>query len=165
MLGMRHSRPAPLTCPRDRVGLCAGSQDPQVGNRGGFLDRVTPPSQRNLRTPQRVVPGMRPINDAHVAVPGLAVVEVPAADDETAFAVQELLAARRAIAPTDRTIREPDVSRSPLPPAQHDRTLRQPLQGACAVSQRDTRRPPPRVKWRSPSYRSCSGQDLCEDGP
>ncbi|MEV6057145.1 DUF6207 family protein [Streptomyces sp. NPDC052107] len=52
---------------------------------------------------------MRPINDAHVAVPGLAVVEVPAADDETAFAVQELLAARCAIAPTDRSIREPDV--------------------------------------------------------
>jgi hypothetical protein len=38
--------------------------------------------------------------------PGLAVVEVAAADDETAFAVQELLAARCAIAPADRT-REP----------------------------------------------------------
>ncbi|MFJ8510794.1 DUF6207 family protein [Streptomyces avermitilis] len=51
---------------------------------------------------------MRQINDAHVAVPGLAVVEVAAADDETAFAVQELLAARCAIAPADRTTREPD---------------------------------------------------------
>ncbi|MEU7560258.1 DUF6207 family protein [Streptomyces eurythermus] len=50
---------------------------------------------------------MRQINEAHVAVPGLAVVEVAAADDETAFAVQELLAARYAIAPADRTIREP----------------------------------------------------------
>ncbi|WP_405454342.1 DUF6207 family protein [Streptomyces achromogenes] len=49
---------------------------------------------------------MRQINEAHVAVPGLAVVEVAAADDETAFAVQELLAARCAIAPADRT-REP----------------------------------------------------------
>ncbi|MFD0396193.1 DUF6207 family protein [Streptomyces nogalater] len=49
---------------------------------------------------------MREINEAHVAVPGLAVVEVAAADDETAFAVQELLAARCAIAP-DRTMREP----------------------------------------------------------
>jgi hypothetical protein len=36
------------------------------------------------------MPGMRQINDAHVAVPGLAVVEVAAADDETAFAVQKL---------------------------------------------------------------------------
>ena len=34
-------------------------------------------------------------------------VEVAAADDETAFAVQELLAARWGIAPADRTTREP----------------------------------------------------------
>lgn len=50
---------------------------------------------------------MKPINEAHVAEPGLAVVEVAASDDETAFAVQELLAARCAIAPADRTTREP----------------------------------------------------------
>jgi hypothetical protein len=50
---------------------------------------------------------MRQINDAHVAEPGLAVVEIAAADDETAFAVQELLAARCAIAPADRTTRVP----------------------------------------------------------
>jgi hypothetical protein len=50
---------------------------------------------------------MRQINEAHVAAPGLAVVEVAAADDETAFAIQELLAARCAIAPADRTTREP----------------------------------------------------------
>ncbi|WSQ15214.1 DUF6207 family protein [Streptomyces sp. NBC_01231] len=50
---------------------------------------------------------MKQINDAHVAVPGLAVVEVAATDDETAFAVQELLAARCAIAPAERTTREP----------------------------------------------------------
>lgn len=50
---------------------------------------------------------MRQINDAHVAVPGLAVVEVAAADDATAFAVQELLAVRCAVAPADRTTREP----------------------------------------------------------
>ncbi|MGC5236282.1 DUF6207 family protein [Streptomyces albogriseolus] len=30
---------------------------------------------------------MRPINDAHLAEPGLAVVEVAAADDQTAFAI------------------------------------------------------------------------------
>lgn len=34
-------------------------------------------------------------------------VKVAAADDETAFAVQELLAARWGIAPADRTTREP----------------------------------------------------------
>ncbi|MER5200465.1 DUF6207 family protein [Streptomyces sp. NPDC002755] len=50
---------------------------------------------------------MREITDAHVAEPGLAVVEVAAADDATALAVQELLAARCAIAPADRTVREP----------------------------------------------------------
>ncbi|MEV5249886.1 DUF6207 family protein [Streptomyces werraensis] len=50
---------------------------------------------------------MRQISDAQVAVPGLAVVEVAAADDETAFAVQELLGARCVIAPADRTTREP----------------------------------------------------------
>jgi hypothetical protein len=53
---------------------------------------------------------MREINEAHVALPGLAVVEVAAADDETAFAIQELLAARCAVAPADRTAREPGES-------------------------------------------------------
>jgi hypothetical protein len=37
---------------------------------------------------------MKPINEAHLSDPGLAVVEVAAADDQTAFAVQELLAGR-----------------------------------------------------------------------
>ncbi|MEU3342437.1 DUF6207 family protein [Streptomyces sp. NPDC006668] len=50
---------------------------------------------------------MKPINEAHVAEPGLAVVDIAAADDTTAFAVQEMLAARCAIAPADRTVREP----------------------------------------------------------
>ncbi|MFI9548030.1 DUF6207 family protein [Streptomyces sp. NPDC052016] len=49
---------------------------------------------------------MKQINEAHVAAPGLAVVEVAAADAETTFAVQELLAARCAIALADRTTRE-----------------------------------------------------------
>ncbi|MFD7379418.1 DUF6207 family protein [Streptomyces mirabilis] len=49
---------------------------------------------------------MRTINDAHVEEPGLAVVEVAAADNETAFAVQELLAARWATATADRTTRD-----------------------------------------------------------
>ncbi|UPZ26422.1 DUF6207 family protein [Streptomyces sp. LRE541] len=49
---------------------------------------------------------MKSINDAHVARPGLAVVEVAAADDATAFTLQHLPAAHRAIAPADRTTRE-----------------------------------------------------------
>jgi hypothetical protein len=50
---------------------------------------------------------MRPILNTHVAESGLAVVDVTAADDQTAFAVQELLAGRWATAAADRTTREP----------------------------------------------------------
>lgn len=50
---------------------------------------------------------MRPISETHVAQPGLAVVEVAAADDQTAFAIQEALAGRWATAPADRTTRAP----------------------------------------------------------
>ncbi|MBQ0891193.1 hypothetical protein KBZ94_40835 [Streptomyces sp. RM72] len=50
---------------------------------------------------------MRSISEAHVARPGLAVVEVAALDDATAFAVQELLAAQCAIAAAERTVHEP----------------------------------------------------------
>ncbi|WP_424858507.1 DUF6207 family protein [Streptomyces sp. SAI-170] len=50
---------------------------------------------------------MRKISDVHVAEAGLAVVEVAAADEQTAFAVQNLLAAYCAVAPADRTFHEP----------------------------------------------------------
>ncbi|MEU9787577.1 DUF6207 family protein [Streptomyces phaeochromogenes] len=50
---------------------------------------------------------MGTINETHVAEPGLAVVEVIAADDDTAPAVQQLLATRWATATADRTTREP----------------------------------------------------------
>ncbi|MGW4823386.1 DUF6207 family protein [Streptomyces sp. NPDC004227] len=50
---------------------------------------------------------MESINEAHVAKPGLAVVEIAACDDQTAFAVQELLATRWATAAADRTTRNP----------------------------------------------------------
>ncbi|EFL37314.1 conserved hypothetical protein [Streptomyces griseoflavus Tu4000] len=69
--------------------------------------RVKLPGVENFGRRQSVVPSMRPINDAHVTEPGLAVVEVAAADDETAFAVQELLATRCAVAAADRTTHEP----------------------------------------------------------
>ncbi|MDQ1013473.1 hypothetical protein QFZ43_000022 [Streptomyces afghaniensis] len=61
---------------------------------GTLLGRVNTPGSENFCGRPRVVLFMRPIADAHVAEPGLAVVEVAAADDETALAVQELLAAR-----------------------------------------------------------------------
>ncbi|MGW7262350.1 DUF6207 family protein [Streptomyces sp. NPDC054842] len=50
---------------------------------------------------------MRPILDVHVAEPGLAVVEIAAADDATAFAIQQLLTERWATARADGTPREP----------------------------------------------------------
>ncbi|WP_158694522.1 DUF6207 family protein [Streptomyces canus] len=53
---------------------------------------------------------MRPIHDAHVEQPGLAVVEVAAADDVTVFAVQDLLAANYTVAPGERAVREPGES-------------------------------------------------------
>ncbi|MGW6216754.1 DUF6207 family protein [Streptomyces sp. NPDC055109] len=51
--------------------------------------------------------GMRPFLNAHVAEPGLAVVEIAAADDATALAIQQLLAERCATAHADRTTRDP----------------------------------------------------------
>ncbi|MFD7681029.1 DUF6207 family protein [Streptomyces sp. NPDC060187] len=53
---------------------------------------------------------MRSILDAHVAEPGLAVVEIAAADDATAFAIQQLLAEHCATARADRTTRDPGGS-------------------------------------------------------
>lgn len=50
---------------------------------------------------------MKPINEAHLSESGLAVVDVAAADEQTAFAVQELLAGRWATAPADGTTRVP----------------------------------------------------------
>lgn len=50
------------------------------------------------------MPGTKPINEAQVAQPGLAVVEVAACDDQTAFATQELLAGR------SRPVRDTEVS-------------------------------------------------------
>ncbi|WP_404199226.1 DUF6207 family protein [Streptomyces tauricus] len=50
---------------------------------------------------------MKPNNDAHAARPSPAVVEIAAADDHTAFAIQNLPTAHYAIAPTDRTTKDP----------------------------------------------------------
>ncbi|MFE1444157.1 DUF6207 family protein [Streptomyces sp. NPDC058739] len=50
---------------------------------------------------------MKPIIEAHLAQPGLVVVEIAAADDATAFAFQDQLAARWATAPAERTTRNP----------------------------------------------------------
>ncbi len=53
-----------------------------------------------------VVPVMEAINDVHVSEPGLVVVDVAAADDETAFAFHTALAARWATTSVERTTRE-----------------------------------------------------------
>ncbi len=65
------------------------------------------PADGNPPRRRPVVPGMKPISEAHVAQPGLAVVDVAACDEQTAFAVQELLAGRWATAAADRTTRVP----------------------------------------------------------
>ncbi|MFJ8470018.1 DUF6207 family protein [Streptomyces swartbergensis] len=54
---------------------------------------------------------MKPINEAHLSEAGLAVVDVAAADEQTAFAVQELLAGRWATASADGTARVPGEPR------------------------------------------------------
>jgi ApbE superfamily uncharacterized protein (UPF0280 family) len=50
---------------------------------------------------------VRTIEDAHVAEPGLVVVELAAADDATAFAFQAALASRWATSISQRTTRQP----------------------------------------------------------
>ncbi|MDX2760412.1 DUF6207 family protein [Streptomyces europaeiscabiei] len=51
---------------------------------------------------------MKPISEAHVAQPGLAVVDVSSTcDEQTAFTVQALLPGRWATASADRTTRVP----------------------------------------------------------
>lgn len=53
------------------------------------------------------MPGMKPINEAHVAQPGLAVVGGGGVRRPEAFAIQKLLAGRWATATVDRTTRVP----------------------------------------------------------
>ncbi|REH18409.1 hypothetical protein SAMN05428941_0104 [Streptomyces sp. 2114.2] len=50
--------------------------------------------------------GMDAINEVHVSEPGLVVVDVAAADDETAFAFHTALAARWATTSVERTTRD-----------------------------------------------------------
>lgn len=63
--------------------------------------------QRNSARRQGVVPYMNPINEVHVQEPGLAVVDITAADAATALALQEALAAQWATATADRVTRDP----------------------------------------------------------
>jgi hypothetical protein len=49
---------------------------------------------------------MKPINEVHVAEPGLVVVDIAAADDQTAFEFQKAIAELWATAAADRTTRE-----------------------------------------------------------
>ncbi|MER7195550.1 DUF6207 family protein [Streptomyces flaveolus] len=76
-----------------------------------------------------VVPVKEGINDVHVSEPRLVVVDVAAADDETAFAFHAALAARRATTSVERTTRDADQAgvrlrcyldlRQPLNPPGH----------------------------------------------
>jgi hypothetical protein len=51
---------------------------------------------------------MDPINEMHVSRPGLVVVDVAAADDDTALIFQQLLADRWATATAEQTTRDAD---------------------------------------------------------
>ncbi|MGP3991780.1 DUF6207 family protein [Streptomyces sp. 3N207] len=55
----------------------------------------------NPASGQRVVADMEPINEMHLAEPGLVVVDIAAADDRTAFAFHQALASRWATATAD----------------------------------------------------------------
>ncbi|MGW4994957.1 DUF6207 family protein [Streptomyces mirabilis] len=65
------------------------------------------PRPVNQRRHRGVDQSMKPIRDEHIAEPGLVVVDVAAADDNTALAFQEALARIWATAPADRTTRTP----------------------------------------------------------
>lgn len=56
-----------------------------------------------------VWPGMEPFDEVHVARPGLIVLDIAAADDQTATALafQEAISGRWATATAERTTREP----------------------------------------------------------
>ncbi|WP_316783004.1 DUF6207 family protein [Streptomyces sasae] len=70
------------------------------------LGRVKTQDQWNPVGDPGVVPYMDPINETHVSEPGLLVIDVAAADDETALAFQQLLAGRWAAAAAQRTTRD-----------------------------------------------------------
>ncbi|MFJ8637312.1 DUF6207 family protein [Streptomyces sp. NPDC093568] len=109
---------------------------------------------------------MRSINEARVAEPALAVVEVAAADDVTAFAIQALLAGRCAIAPAERTTRvpgEPGGAAALLPGSSPDTRLvaarlagcawRRMTRSRCACGGSSGCRPPPSQPRSAPGAR------------
>ncbi|MFI8440240.1 DUF6207 family protein [Streptomyces rochei] len=61
----------------------------------------------NYRAGAGVVPVMEAINEVHLSEPGLIVVDIAAADDETAFAFHAELATRWATTSVERTTHEP----------------------------------------------------------
>lgn len=125
-----------------------------------------------------VVLGMEPIQDVHVARPGLVVVDIAAADDATALAVQAVLAGRWATATAKRTTRIPGSpaygcactptwnKRSPTAARKPGRAGRRqaPVSGGEAVGgpavPSRCRRAWPLVAWRS---RGCRGGVLCPE--
>ncbi|MGW1291104.1 DUF6207 family protein [Streptomyces sp. NPDC002586] len=53
------------------------------------------------------MPGIEKINDVHVSEPGLVIIDIAAADDQTAFAFHTALAATWATTAVERTTRYP----------------------------------------------------------
>jgi hypothetical protein len=54
--------------------------------------RVNPERAENSGVHERVLTGVEPIQEAHVAEPGQVVIEVAGLDDDTVFALQKAIA-------------------------------------------------------------------------
>jgi hypothetical protein len=67
---------------------------------------MNPPGCPNPVVCRIVMPGMEPIQEAHVREPGQLVVDVAAADDATALKFQEALAGMWATSTAQRTTRD-----------------------------------------------------------
>ncbi|MFJ7242618.1 DUF6207 family protein [Streptomyces olivaceus] len=75
---------------------------------------------------------MEAVTEVHVSEPGLVVVDIAAADDETAFAFHAALEARWATTGVERTTRELGQSGVRL---RCYLDLRQPLAGPCGTAE------------------------------
>jgi hypothetical protein len=95
------------------VTACLGGSvlSPVEARTGPVTDQVpagvNAKRNENYRVGAGVVPVMDAINEVHLSEPGLIVVDIAAADDETAFAFHTELATRWATTSVERTTHEP----------------------------------------------------------
>ncbi|MFF4355095.1 DUF6207 family protein [Streptomyces sp. NPDC001530] len=80
------------------------------------LGLVNPAHAQNLGADARVQTDVEPIQETHVADPGLLVIDVAGLDDETVFAFQKAVAQTWATSIADRTTRDPGPARRAASP-------------------------------------------------